>query len=203
MDTISWARLGASVVGVDFSPTAIDLARRLSEELGVKAEFVCSDIDDLPERLTGKFDVVFTSYGVLTWLPDLNRWANVVEHFLAEGGVFYIAERHPVGGMLNDSDGNLVASEPYFNVGPVKEESDGSYADREVVLENRVSFQWQHSLSEIINALLSAGLRIEFVHEFPFSSFQWLPGMEKDADGWWRLPGRNDVPFLFSLKASA
>jgi SAM-dependent methyltransferase len=202
MDSISWARRGASVVGVDFSPAAIDLARELAREEGVAAEFVCSDLYDLPDKLVGTFDVVFTSYGVLTWLPDLDRWASVVARYVAAEGTFYIVEQHPVGGMLEEHEGHLIASEPYFNVGPMKDESDGSYADRDAALEHRLSFQWQHSLSDVITALTSAGLQIEFLHEFPFCSFQWLPSMVQDRDGWWRLPDRDDVPFLFSLKAS-
>src|SRR5665213_3830419 len=89
MDTISWARRGARVVGADFSPEAIALARQLSEELSVGADFVCSNIYDLPQHLEGEFDIVFTSYGVLCWLPDLTDWGKVVDHFLAPGGFFY------------------------------------------------------------------------------------------------------------------
>jgi SAM-dependent methyltransferase len=202
MDTISWARHGATTVGADFSPEAITLARRLSAETGAPADFVCSDIYELPERLGGEFDVVYTSYGVLCWLPDLDAWGKVIDHFLAPGGFFYIVEQHPVGAMFSDRDGNLIASESYFSAGPVEETSDGSYADRSVVLQNKTSYQWQHPLSEIINALTGNGMDIEFLHEFPFCMFRWLPSMAKDEDGWYRIPGRDDIPFLFSLKAT-
>lgn len=95
-DTLSWGRRGAIVTGVDFSDEAIDYARKLSKETGIKADFICSDIYALPEILDQQFDIVFTSYGVLTWLPDLKRWAEVVAHFLKPGGFFYIVEIHPI-----------------------------------------------------------------------------------------------------------
>ena len=202
MDTISWARLGASAVGVDFSPEAIRLARQLSAELSVDAEFVCSPVNDLPQHLEGDFDIVFTSYGVLLWLADLAGWARVVDHFLTPGGFFYIVESHPVGALFSERGRELVASETYFGTGPIEETSDGSYADRSAIMQNKTSFEWQHPLSEIVNALTSTGLHIEFLHEFPFCMFQWLPSMVKGDDGYWRVPGPENVPFLFSLKAT-
>jgi len=202
MDTISWARQGAAVVGVDFSAEAISLSRKLDADLGTKAEFVCSDVYDLPGKLEGKFDVVFTSYGVLCWLPDLTAWGKVISHFLEPGGFFYIVELHPVGGMLDDRGEGLVVSEPYFDIGPIGETRDGSYADPNAVVEHKTSYQWRHSLSDVINALADSGLRVEFLHELPFSTFQWLPSMVKGEDGCWRVPGHDNVPFLFSLKAS-
>ena len=201
MDTISWARQGATVVGIDFSSEAIGVARELNAELGAGAEFVCSDVYELPGKLEGAFDIVFTSYGVLCWLPDLTQWGNVISQFLAPGGFFYIVDGHPVSGIFGE-DGGLVASEPYFDVGPLEETEDGSYADRSAVIEHKTSYEWQHSLSEIINALAGSGLHVEFLHEFPFSMFQRLPSMVKGEDGWWRVPGHDNVPFLFSLKAS-
>lgn len=202
LDTLSWARRGALVVGADFSPEAVTLGRRLSTEVGVSAEFVCSDIYDLPEKLDREFDIVFTSYGILCWLPDLLRWAEVIERFLVPGGFFYIVEQHPAGNVFTERDGELVASEPYFDVGPFVETTEGSYADRTAVLRAKTSYEWQHSLSEVINALTAVGLRLEYLHEFPFCMFHKLPSMVRGDDGWWRVPARNDLPFLFSLKAS-
>lgn len=202
MDTISWARHGARAVGADFSPQAIALARQLSAETHVPAEFVCSNLYDLPQHLEAEFDVVFTSYGVLCWLPDLPGWADVIDHFLAPGGFFYIVEEHPVGGMFSNHYGELVADESYFNTGPIQETGDGSYADQAAVLRNKASYTWQHPLADIVNALTTSGLRVDFLHEFPFCMFRRLPSMVKSDDGWWRIPGRDDVPFLFSLKAS-
>lgn len=201
MDTLSWARRGAKATGADFSGEAISAARGLAEELGLDAEFVCSDIYDLPKNLQGRFDVVFTSYGVLVWLPELMRWADVIAHFLDNGGVFYIADTHPLGGVLVEEDGKLVASDSYFDTGAIAVPGGQDYAEPGAALENDTSYQWQHSLSDVINALTAAGLHIEFLHEFPFCSWQRLPSMVRGDDGWWRLPDRDDLPFLFSLLA--
>ncbi|MCP9486619.1 MAG: class I SAM-dependent methyltransferase [Gaiellaceae bacterium MAG52_C11] len=202
LDTLSWARLGASVTGVDFSSEAIALARELAAELELEASFVCSDVYELRSHLRERFDIVFASYGVLVWLPDLVRWAQLVAHFLAEGGFFYLVDGHPVGVMLEEQDGRLVAVEPYFDVGPVEVPGGSTYADPEAVLANAMSYQWQHSLADVVSALAGEGLRIEFLHEFPFAASQRVPGMVRGEDAWWRLPDRNDVPFLFSIRAS-
>jgi SAM-dependent methyltransferase len=202
MDTISWARRGAIAVGADFSPAAVGLARQLTAEVEVPAEFICSNVYELPNHLEGVFDIVFTSYGVLCWLPDLAAWADVIARLLARGGFFYIVEQHPAGNIFGEHGEELVAAEPYFDVGPFVETTDGSYADRTAVLENKTSHEWQHPLADIVNSLIRAGLRIEFLHEFPFCMFQRLPSMVQGDDGWWRAPGRDDLPFLFSLKAS-
>jgi SAM-dependent methyltransferase len=202
MDTISWARAGAKAVGVDFSPKAIEAARELNAELGAEAEFVCSDVYELPDQLDGLFDVVFTSYGVLYWLSDLGKWAEIVDRFLAPGGFFYIVELHPFGMTLSEEGGRLLVTEPYFDVGPVAYEEDGSYADRAAAVENRLSYEWQHPLADVVDALIANGLRIDFLHEFPFSNFQWFPAMRQGDDGTWRVPGLEQIPFLFSLRAS-
>jgi SAM-dependent methyltransferase len=131
MDTLAWARRGANVTGVDFSPQSIDLARSLSQELAIPAEFVCSDIAHLPEALSGQFDIVFTSYGILHWLDNLQRWAEVIAHFLKPGGIFYIVEDHPTMRMCSSSkDGTKLELEnPYFfSPTPNIVEHQGSYA---------------------------------------------------------------------------
>jgi len=203
MDTLSWARRGAIVTGVDFSSQAIKQARALAAELNIKAQFICSDIYDLPQNLEGEFDIVFTSYGVLCWLGDLTRWANVIAHFLKAGGIFYIVDGHPIGNLFDDeTDSHLSIRYSYFNTGPECYESEYTYTDGNARLKNTVSYEWMHSLGEIVNALIEAGLEIHFLHEFPFAFFKLLPWMSKGSDGWWRLPNEdNRIPFLFSLKA--
>jgi SAM-dependent methyltransferase len=200
-DTLSWARRGAKVTGVDFSSESIRVARQLAEELGLDSQFAESDIYELQHALNGRFDVVFTSYGVLVWLPDLTRWAEAIAHFLAEDGVFYLVEEHPVGAMLTEENGKLVAARPYFDAGPVECPGEGTYADPAAQLTSGPCYEWQHPLSDVINALLGAGMRIVFLHEFPFSDWQRLPSMVRRGcgDGFWRLPARDDLPFLFSL----
>ena len=95
MDSLSWSRLGAKVTGIDLSNTAIEKARELNTELGLDAEFICSNVYDLKEMLDKKYDIVFTSYGTIGWLPDLGKWGDIISHFLNPGGIFYIADVHP------------------------------------------------------------------------------------------------------------
>jgi SAM-dependent methyltransferase len=207
MGTLSWARLGAKVTGVDFSEPAIALARSLSRELSIPAAFICADVYDLPRALNRTFDIVFTSYGVLCWLPNLARWGSLIAHFLSPGGTFYIVEDHPFAGIFaygRDAKGLQVES-PYFgDRRPLKVDLDGYYADRDAKLANRVTYEWQHSLSDIVNALIHAGLRIEFLHEHAVGVWQRFPFMERGEDGLWRLPLelRDKVPLTFSLRAT-
>ena len=204
LDTMSWARLGATVTGADFSPVAISAARSLAEEIAIEARFVESDVYSLPEKLDGEFDIVFTSYGTYFWLPDLSRWAEVIRHFLAPGGTFYIADFHPTSGMLEDSEEGLRLQYPYFGSGePLLIEEDGSYADREAKVTNRTTYSWPHPLGEIVTALIEAGLRIEYVHEFDYSPEQWFRNMDQGDDGMWRLRETSpSVPLLFSIRAT-
>lgn len=205
MDTLSWARRGATVTGVDFTASAVALARSLGEELGLDARFVQANVYDLPDVLEGSFDIVYTSYGALCWLPDLARWARVVAHFLRPGGTFYIAEGHPIAGTLDEACGpdDLRITYPYLtHEAPLCFDDDGSYADREAHLENRRSFEWSHPLSEVVTALIGAGLRIQFLHEFPECAWQAVPHMVKGPDGYWRLPpGSPAIPFTYSIRA--
>jgi len=200
MDTLSWARLGASVTGIDFSDVAISLARRLSAETGIKADFICSNIYDLPNVLKEEFDIVYTSYGVLAWLPDLKQWAEVIAHFLRSGGTSYIAEIHPFIHLFDDSTDRpeLTVTNPYWeSPEPTRFEPDCSYAGAPVT---RPSYEWTHTLSEIMNSLALAGLRIEFLHEFPVCCYKALPFMEQDEEGFWHLEG-DRLPLTFSLRA--
>lgn len=205
MDTLSWARRGARVTGVDFSDEAIELAESLNAELDIDAEFVCSDILELPSVLQGEYDIVYTSYGVLTWLPDLERWAQVISHFLKPGGVFYMAEFHPFAMVFDDENPSALSLRyPYFHRDePMAFEVQGSYADREARTEQKVEYEWIHSMGDVLNALINAGLNIQFLHEFSFCVYEMLPGlMEQGEDGLWRLKEKGEsLPLMFSLKA--
>ena len=206
LDTLSWAREGAVVTGADFSHRAIEAARTLAIETGIDARFVASDIYALPDVLDGQFDIVFTSYGVLRWLPDITRWARVAAHFVRPGGTFYIVEFHPFAWVFDDEPDvtDLHVRYPYFQTGePLRFEIEGTYADRTAAVENRVSYSWPHPLGDIVTALIDAGLRLEFLHEFPFSTFQFVPFMEKTGDHTVRLTKHDGcVPLLFSIKAT-
>ena len=206
MDTMSWARLGAKVTGVDFSEEAIALARSLSEELDIDARFVLSNVYDLPQVPDGpgQYDVVFTSYGVLCWLPDLERWAQVIAHFLRPGGTVYIVGGHQAGLIYDDREGvtELKVDGPYFPTPePMRFEAGPSYTGEASTTTE--TYEWAHPISEVLNSVISAGLTVEFLHEFPFAGYQVYPMMKRGEDGWWRLPEHQEsVPLLFSLKAT-
>ncbi|WP_439026370.1 class I SAM-dependent methyltransferase [Haloarchaeobius sp. DT45] len=204
MDTLSWARDGADVVGVDFSEEAIRRARELATEadLADRAEFVEGDVLDLD--LGREFDVVFTSYGVLCWLDDLDSWADTVARHLAPGGVFYIAEGHPLAGTFEHVDGDTATlAYSYFHGEPEHFDEQGSYADFDAEFEHTEMYEWGHSLGEVVTALATRGLRIEFLHEFPWCTWQRFEGMTEDDCGRWWLPDDVpvDLPQTFSLKA--
>ena len=202
LDTMSWSRLGARVTGVDFSDAAIGLARQLNEELRLGVRFINSNIYDLPDVLEEQFDIVFTSYGVLTWLPDIARWAEVVSNCLKPAGVFYIVEFHPFAAVFETSElGDMVPTYKYFHHELFFEGGEPSYAGKEVI--ETPTYEWQHSLGDIVCALIDAGLKIEFLHEFPFACYQAYTAMERGDDGWWRLTKQNDsYPQMFSIRAT-
>lgn len=205
MDSLSWARLGAKVTGVDFSGKAIELATSLSEELGLDATFVQSDVYDLPQVLAGTFDIVYTSYGVIGWLPDLLPWGKIIAEYLKPGGFFYIAEAHPFIWIFDDTSPDFQVATSYFSREPIGGEEEGTYADRSAKLVHTVTYGWNHTLSEIFTALISAGLRIDFLHEFPFCAWENFPGMVKGEDRFFRMKDShkgNLIPMTFSLKAT-
>ena len=202
LDTMSWARLGAQATGVDFSNDAIELARALNAEVGTDARFICSDVYKLPDVLIEEFDIVFTSYGVLCWLPDLDRWADVAFRYLKPGGTFYIVEFHPVLQTLEASaNGEARPLYSYFREELFFAGHEPSYAGEGIIASPQ--YEWQHSLGEIVTVLVEAGLKIEFLHEFPYCYYQALPTMVQGADGWWRFPEKNDsIPQMYSIRAT-
>ena len=204
LDTLAWARHGATVTGVDLSNDSIALAQSLGKELNIPATFVCSDILTLPGNLQGQFDIVFTSYGILHWLRDLKRWAHVIHHFLKPGGFFYIVEDHPFMRVFSsDPELGIKPGNPYFfTEEPYRAETTGSYATN-FEGEVRTYYMWDHSLGEVINSLIDAGLQIEFLHEFQFALRAKFKNMVEGEDGYWRFPPEfSMIPLLFSLKAS-
>jgi ubiquinone/menaquinone biosynthesis C-methylase UbiE len=204
MDTLSLEMLGAEVTGVDFSEDAISEAVKLRDEMGMKAEFILSDVYSLPEKLDKKFDMVYTSYGVLLWLNDLDKWGKLISHFLKEDGFFYIAEVHPVSMIFdNETEGinELKVKYSYFyDPVPLKLEDSGDYANRDAKLKNNVTFEWQHSMSDIIMSLINNGLKIEFFREHTFTGWRQFPWMQKNTEGYYILPDA-EIPLLFTLKA--
>lgn len=201
LDTMSLSRLGAMATGVDFSSRSVEIAKTLAREVGIPTRFIEADVYEILEHLKGeRFDVVYTSHGVLAWLSDLAGWAHVIAGSLKPGGVFYISEIHPFSQVFGDKAMPPTAMHPYFFTGANEWGTEGTYADRSAHVDTATNFQWQHTLSDVVNALIDAGLTIEFVHEHPFAVFQQFPGMLRNDDGTWTLPG-TDLPFLFSLRA--
>jgi SAM-dependent methyltransferase len=202
LDTLSLARLGADVTGVDFSSSSIDIASSLASELNIAARFVQSDIYVLPSILDEEFDVVFTSYGVLFWLPDLARWADLIARYLRPGGTFCIVDVHPVLRTLAERDGRIVVDRgAYFDDRPDRREAQ-SYAEPDAALEHPARVHWMHGLGDVVTDLVRTGLRIDSLREYPVLSYRLFPSMVQDEDGWWRLPQGDVVPLLFSLRAT-
>jgi SAM-dependent methyltransferase len=194
------------VTGVDFSPRAIGLARSLAEELRLDATFVESDIYRLQDVLDETFDLVYTSNGVLGWLPDIARWAEVVAWFVRPGGRFYILEIHPVTQAF-ENEGvelrELRLTYPYWeHANPLAFPTHGSYADETAHVNAPMEYGWDHSLGEIVTSLAAAGLRIEALREYPFLNWK-LDFLEQAQDGTWRLPpGDGELPLMFSILAA-
>jgi SAM-dependent methyltransferase len=203
-DTLAWARKGAAVTGVDFSPGAIACAERLREELGLDAKFIQSNVYDLPSVLSQEFDIVYSSRGVLCWLRNLDEWASVVARFLAPGGIFYLMEAHPILNSLEEhTPGVLSFAHPYFHrPEPVCWESGGfDYADPCHRLEHP-SYEWTWNLSDVVNALIGAGLELAFLHEYDRLFFRLFPSMVSEDGRWYRLAQYPSMlPLLFTLRA--
>lgn len=194
-DTISWSRLGAAATGVDFSATAIATAQSLAAELREDTRFVEANVLDL--HLEDRFDIVFTSYGVLTWLPDIQSWGEVAARHLKAGGVFFIAEFHPAMMMFDLEQGKYAYS--YFSSPqPFVEEAIGSYADRSEG-KKRKEYCWNYSLSEVINALMAQGLELIQLEEYPYSPYDCFPGMVPRPGGGFEVEALRGAPHLFTL----
>ncbi|MBS1615394.1 MAG: class I SAM-dependent methyltransferase [Bacteroidetes bacterium] len=199
LDTLSLARLGARVTGLDFSETALSEARRIATHAGLDARFVLADVYDAAASIPEPADCVFTSYGVLGWLPDLTRWAREVAHCLHPGGELVLAEFHPVIWMYDDQFSKLSYS--YFKKEPIIEQSVGTYADTTADL-SLPSMDWNFSLGELLTALLEAGFRITHFQEYDFSPFPCFPGSVVAGQHRWQISGKEALlPMCFSLKA--
>lgn len=206
-DTLSLARRGAKVVGVDFSEQSIARARALSTELAIPAEFLIADVYRLREVLSGQFDLVYTSYGVLCWLADLAEWARIAADFVVPDGRLVVIDGHPLTTSAADDGvrGNrLTLDWPYLpGADPIRDESSGSYADPSRPVDQRESFQWSHGLGEIVQSVIDAGLTVTRMDEHAEGFWPRFEGMIRNPDRTWRLPhplhGR--YPMTFTLVA--
>lgn len=199
-DTLSWARLGAHCTGVDISEQGVALARRLNKELQQDAQFVCCNVLDTSQHISEKFDIVFTSYGTIGWLPDLQPWAQMISERLKSGGIFYIVEFHPIAWMFDYTVSPPKMKYGYHQNEAIYEEYEGTYAeDGETKIVSK-EYGWNHSLSEVIQSLIAAGLHIEMFNEYDASPYDIFPDLYKNAEGLYELKHKL-YPLLFELKA--
>lgn len=207
-DTIGFARRGAArVVGLDLSETSLAHARAIADKAGVEVEYVHANVYDARRAVSGDFDLVYTSIGVLCWLPDVVQWARVIASLLKPGGTFFIRDDHPMFMTIGEdvSDG-LKIEQPYFQLDtPMTWDDDSSYVDTPGAprIAHTTNHQWNHSLGQIITALIDAGLVVDGVEEFTYSAWCPWPGlMEQHADGMWRLREQPErMPLQFAISA--
>lgn len=192
LDTLSWARLGAQVTGVDLAPIAIDTANRLNEQTGLGGRFICSDIYSFGETATQKYDIVFTSYGVLCWLPCLDKWAATVAKSLKLGGIFYIAEFHPIF--------DLISGYSYFYNPEPEIEEQGTYTENDTG-ETSTLVTWGHPLSNVVNALIKGGIQITQLNEYPYSPYNCFKNMtEREQGKFYFSHSGHDTPLIYTIK---
>lgn len=204
LDTLSLARRGAIVTGLDFSSVAIEAARELASKTNLTADFVHADVYDARQVVAGTFDIVYTSWGTICWLPDIWRWAKVVADMLSPGGRFYFADSHPSAQMLDERDGRLEPTYPWRTPqdNPDVFIETASYTG-DTHAEPSTTYNWIHPLSDIIGGLLDAGLQLEFLHKHEVLPYKLFPSMVPAGQGMYRLPdGAVPIPLAFSLQMS-
>lgn len=199
LDTLAWSRHGAIVTGIDFSQEAIAEAKRIAGSSKLDAEFICCNIYDATDFLGDRqFDIIFTSYGTIGWLPDLDKWASIIRRHLKKGGLFYIADFHPVVWMFDDDFSGIKYS--YNNTEVITTESQGTYADKNADINSK-EYGWNHSLSEIINSLIKNGLQIQQLNEHMYSPYPCFNNIVPAGDGQWHIKGlENKIPMVYSIK---
>lgn len=213
-DSLVLAQRGAQVVGLDFSMPAIRAARELADELGLadRTRFVCADLYDARHRLPDPegFDVVFTTWGTIGWLPDTAEWARIIAWFLKPGGRLYFADGHPTAFVFDETNGTVpVGGVPYplptygyFRSDGLSLDEDGDYADPDATLANSRTVEWMHPLGRTITDLIDAGLAIDFVHEHDAVPWQIFAAAERDEHGMWRMSGEPLLPLGVSIGAT-
>ncbi|MFC4263194.1 class I SAM-dependent methyltransferase [Ferruginibacter yonginensis] len=198
-DSISLSKLGANVTGVDFSEKAIEQAQLLTQQLQTNTQFICSDIYNLPQYLKQQFDIVFTSYGTIGWLPDLDRWANIIQFYLKPGGRFVMADFHPVIWMYDDHFKEVTYN--YFKDAPIEEVINGTYADRNAAISTR-TISWNHSISEILNSLLQQGLQLKQFNEYDYSPYNCFNETITIAPKKYQIKHfNNKIPMVYAIEA--
>ncbi|PHS54621.1 MAG: SAM-dependent methyltransferase [Lutibacter sp.] len=201
-DTLSLSRLGAKCTGIDLSSEGIKQAKLLNDELGLDATFIESNLYDVPKYVDGKFDVVFTSYGVIGWLPDLKTWGKIIASKLNRGGIFYLIEFHPIVWMFDFIQTPPKLTYSYLKGEVIYEEYKGTYTNIDADIISK-EYGWNHGLGEVVSALTDAGLHIEFLHEFEKSPYNSFPEMVNTDDGMYVLKENQKMfPLLYSIRAT-
>ncbi len=202
LDTLSWARLGADVTGLDFSEPAIEAARQLASDISVDARFVCADVYDATDALKETYDIVYTGLGAINWLPDIDRWAQVVSNLLKPGGMFYLLEYHPFSWVFADED--LTIEYDYFTPNGAVFENTTTYTDSDRELTETKQVEWNHNIGEVVMAVLNAGLEISELREEPRSYlYRRWPFMTAAEDRHYDMPpDRPSLPLMYTLKAT-
>ena len=205
LDTLSWARRGAIVTGLDLSPKALEVARDLAAKTGLDARFVEADVNEAAAVLGETFEIVTACYGILAWLEDVDRFMKQVSACLAPGGTFVLADLHPVLTTLepDDESGRFYIDDAYFSrTEPERVDSPRSYAGRDTTLEHTISYQWNHGLGEVIAACLNNGIALESVVEYPYLNVNLFPGHLRREGKGWVLANGPEIPMLFSIKGT-
>lgn len=199
-DTISLSRLGAEVTGVDLSDKAIESAKQIAKDTNTNANFICCDIYDLPNHLEKQFDIVFTSYGTIGWLPDLDKWAEIISKFLKPNGQFIFVEFHPVVWMFDDNFDKI--GYRYFNSGAIIETENGTYADKNADISQ--SFvNWNHGIGEVLNGLIKNGMEIKSLEEFDYSPYNCFNNTIEYEPKKYRIEHlENKIPMVYSITAT-
>ncbi len=198
-DTLSWSRMGANCVGIDISDEGIAMAKALNTELDLNASFVRCNVLETSEFVKDKFDIVFTSYGVIGWLPDLKPWAQMIAERLKSGGFFYMVEFHPIVWMFDYEKYPPEMRYGYMQDEVIYEEYEGTYADSSSKMISK-EYGWNHGLSEVVNALIAAGLHISYLNEYDESPYNILPDLLETKSGMYKSKDML-YPLLFEIKA--
>jgi SAM-dependent methyltransferase len=203
-DTLCLVRRGATVTGLDFSSAALKVARRLSDETGLKADFIEGTVDQAPDLTPGPFDLVFITWGTICWLPDVRKWAEIIASVLSPRGELYFADAHPAFSVLEEYDGRLV---PTFDFQtpphrPLQFTDETTYTGDPTIMKNQSTQQWIHSLSTVLGGLIDAGLAITMFREHEVLPWRGLPCLVPASERMWRLPdGVARIPLSYSLRA--
>lgn len=198
-DTISLSRFGAIVTGVDLSDKAIENARKIAKDTQSNTKFICCDLFDLPIHLNEQFDIVFSSYGTIGWLPDLNKWAKIVSQFLKPIGQFVFVEFHPVVWMFDDNFKKVDYN--YLNSGAIIETETGTYADKNADITQSY-VMWNHGISEVINSLINHGLEIKSLDEYDYSPYNCFSRTIEFEPKKYRIEHLSDkIPMVYSIHA--